>query len=291
MSDAVELTPLVLADHFLPALREGGDKHDRGRVLVVAGGAEVPGAALLCGVAALRSGAGVVQLAGASAWAMPLALGLPEARVIRVASSAEGDITAEAAEGVVALAAEVHSVVVGPGMLHEAAACAIADALVAAGGKARLVIDAGALGYAAKGDPANPPILTPHAGEAARMLDLEPAQIEADPPAAALRLAAERIAVVILKGATTHIATPDGHLWRHAGGVVGLGTGGSGDVLAGAIAALAARGADPLAAAMWGVAIHARAGAALSERIGRVGFLGREIAEALAPALEDASAR
>ena len=80
-----------------------------------------------------------------------------------------------------------------------------------------------------------------------------------------------------LKGATTIIADPDGHAWRHDGGNIGLAVSGSGDVLAGLVAGLCARGAAIEQAAVWGVALHARAGDRLAGRIGRLGFLAREM--------------
>ena len=84
--------------------------------------------------------------------------------------------------------------------------------------------------------------------------------------------------MVALKGATTHIAAPDGRLWRHDGGNVGLASSGSGDTLSGIIAGLAARGAPLEQACAWGVALHARAGERLAQRIGPLGYLAREIA-------------
>jgi ADP-dependent NAD(P)H-hydrate dehydratase len=94
----------------------------------------------------------------------------------------------------------------------------------------------------------------------------------------AMRQAAAWNAVVALKGPTTCIATPDGQCWTHSSHAPGLGTSGSGDVLAGVIAGLAARGAPPEQALAWGVALHARAGQALAKRVGTVGFLARELA-------------
>jgi NAD(P)H-hydrate repair Nnr-like enzyme with NAD(P)H-hydrate dehydratase domain len=95
---------------------------------------------------------------------------------------------------------------------------------------------------------------------------------------------------VALKGAETWIATPQGRCWRHAGGNVGLATSGSGDVLAGLIAGLLARGAPPEQAAAWGIALHARAGRRLCERLGPLGLLARELA-AEVPALMHALSR
>ena len=92
--------------------------------------------------------------------------------------------------------------------------------------------------------------------------------VSADPERHAREAAPRWNAVVALKGATTYIATPDGDCWRHDSGQPGLGTSGSGDVLAGIIVGLAARGAPLAQAAVWGVALHARAGRALAERLG-----------------------
>lgn len=97
-------------------------------------------------------------------------------------------------------------------------------------------------------------------------------------------------AVVALKGADTVVAAPDGKAWRYTGGDVGLATSGSGDVLAGIIAGLAARGADATTAALWGVYLHGEAGNALASRQGRIGFLARELSAEL-PALMERTAR
>ena len=93
-------------------------------------------------------------------------------------------------------------------------------------------------------------------------------------------------AVALVKGRFSFIAAPDGRAFRFEGGGVGLATSGSGDVLAGIVGGLAARGADPLTATLWGVWLHGEAGRILTERVGRVGFLAREIAD-LVPGLPD----
>jgi NAD(P)H-hydrate repair Nnr-like enzyme with NAD(P)H-hydrate dehydratase domain len=93
--------------------------------------------------------------------------------------------------------------------------------------------------------------------------------------------------VVALKGADTVVVTPEGSAWRHRGEAVGLATSGSGDVLAGVIAGLLARGAAPAQAAVWGVHVHGQAGVRLSRRIGRLGFLARELLDEIAPVLAE----
>jgi NAD(P)H-hydrate repair Nnr-like enzyme with NAD(P)H-hydrate dehydratase domain len=99
----------------------------------------------------------------------------------------------------------------------------------------------------------------------------------ADPAPLAVQCAQRWNAVVALKGAVTHIASPEGAVWRHEGGNVGLAASGSGDVLAGIIAGCAARGASLAQATCWGVALHARAGERLAARCGTLGYLAREL--------------
>jgi ADP-dependent NAD(P)H-hydrate dehydratase len=120
-------------------------------------------------------------------------------------------------------------------------------------------------------------VLTPHHGEMATMLGVPRQSIDDDPPAAAGRVAARLGCHVILKNQTTLIAAPSSEQWLFQDGVAGLATAGSGDVLAGILTGLIARGADATTAALWSVWLHAAAGRALSKRIGSVGFLAREL--------------
>jgi ADP-dependent NAD(P)H-hydrate dehydratase len=129
-------------------------------------------------------------------------------------------------------------------------------------------------------------VLSPHAGEMAHLSGVAKDAICAAPETHALRAASQWNAVLALKGARTVIASPGGRRWRHEGGNAGLAISGSGDVLAGLIAGLAARGAPLEQAACWGVALHALAGERLAMRIGSLGYLARELA-AEVPALMD----
>ncbi|MDR6993102.1 hydroxyethylthiazole kinase-like uncharacterized protein yjeF [Luteimonas sp. 3794] len=264
----------------MPDPRSCGSKEDRGRVLVIGGSVEVPGALLLAGVASLRAGAGKLQMATVGTAALPLAIEVPEAKVIGLAGDAHGAIRALGRSGLQAVR-HAGAVLVGPGMDPTAATRRIVAGVIDAA-PGTVVLDAGALEIAAMRSAArrrNPVslVLTPHAGEMAAMLDTDEAAI-AEAPARIARACAQRWGVVLaLKGATTYIAAPDGRMWVNTVGSVGLGTSGSGDVLAGLIAGLAARGASPEQAAVWGVHLHAKAGARLSRRSGLVGFLAREI--------------
>jgi NAD(P)H-hydrate repair Nnr-like enzyme with NAD(P)H-hydrate dehydratase domain len=128
------------------------------------------------------------------------------------------------------------------------------------------------------------PILLPHAGELAGLLEIDEARVGEAPVDCGHRAAQLYCSVVLVKGVTSHVVHPDGRAWKYDGGAPGLGVSGSGDVLAGIVGGLLSRGADPLAALLWGVWLHGEAGAALAGKIGPIGFLAREIAEEV-PAL------
>jgi NAD(P)H-hydrate repair Nnr-like enzyme with NAD(P)H-hydrate dehydratase domain len=125
------------------------------------------------------------------------------------------------------------------------------------------------------------PILLPHAGELASLLDCEEEEIARDPVGCGRRAADTYRALVLVKGITSHVVTPDGKAWAHDGGAPGLGVSGSGDVLAGIVGGLLARGAKPLTALLWAVLLHGEAGDALSRKVGPIGFLAREVPEEL----------
>jgi NAD(P)H-hydrate repair Nnr-like enzyme with NAD(P)H-hydrate dehydratase domain len=120
-------------------------------------------------------------------------------------------------------------------------------------------------------------VVTPHAGEMARLSGLDKDEVLAHPLDVARSVADHLQAVVALKGPETLIVTPSGEAFRYRGGGIGLATSGSGDVLAGVIGGLLARGANPLTATAWGVCVHGEAGADLARDIGPVGFLAREL--------------
>jgi hydroxyethylthiazole kinase-like uncharacterized protein yjeF len=275
----------------LPAPDPGGDKETRGRVLVVGGSTLVPGAVLLAGVAALRAGAGKLQLATVRPAAIPLGLAVPEALVAALPATAKGEIDGAAAADVLAEYAEsADAVLVGPGIADKEAAGALVEALVPLlKADCTLVLD-GAAVTALRGREGallslgGRAVLTPHAGEMASALGEDKAALEADAPGVARRAARHFGAVVALKGADTYIAEPGdgaseaaGAVYHFGGGGAGLGTSGSGDTLSGIVAGLAARGATPAAAAVWGVWAHGTAGERLAGRMATVGYLAREL--------------
>jgi len=310
-ANVTSLTDDVLRGWPLPAPSGHGDKEDRGRVLVVAGSREMPGPVILAATAALRAGAGKLTIATGESVASLVALATPEARVIPLPETSAGGIAASAADRLQSLTGELDAVLIGPGMLDEIAVCGFVLALMKTLGAVEVVLDAAAMGVvrgdcpadhpnesSRRGAPssadtyrfATPAILTPHAGEMAHLTSLDKAAILTNSADAARSAALRWNAVVALKGAITHIASPDGRVWRHEGGNVGLAISGSGDTLSGLIVGLVSRGASLEQAAAWGVVLHARAGEQLAARMGTLGYLAREIA-AEVPALMDALRR
>jgi len=128
------------------------------------------------------------------------------------------------------------------------------------------------------------PVLLPHAGELASLLDCDEDAIESDPVGCGRRAAKRYRSVVLVKGVTSQVVCPEGGVWTYDGGAPGLGVSGSGDVLAGIVGGLLARGAEPLNALLWAVWLHGEAGVALAKKVGPIGFLAREIADEI-PAL------
>lgn len=292
MADAERIDPQALRRWPLPPLAGDADKEARGRIVVVAGSREMPGAAVLAATAALRVGAGKLVIATARSVAAQMAFAMPEARVIALPETPGGGFEAAAgAELLEACIVPAHAVVIGPGLMDREATCAFVQALLPLLHDRSVVLDALAMdGVAAIGRFPQPVLLTPHAGEMAHLSQADKEEVLADPLGAARNAARRWNAVVAVKGPSTAIAAPDGRAWLHEGGNSGLATSGSGDTLAGAIGGLAARGATLEQACAWGVLLHAQAGERLARRLGPVGYLAREIAAemmAVLGALED----
>jgi len=278
MSDPAPLDRELLDRHPLPA--SGGDKDDHGRILIIAGSRDVPGAALLAANGAMRVGAGKLQIACPDVIALPLGIEMPEAKVVGHKSHRDGGFARSAIPALADLASRADAVVAGPGLEQNGAAAPLGRALLELGKP--MAIDAALLHIlpdcqAEVQRAAVQPILLPHTGEMASLLDCEPKEVEADPVAAGRRCAARYRCPVLVKGAQSHVIAPGGEAWKYQGGGPGLGVSGSGDVLAGIVGGLLARGAEPLTALLWGVWLHGQAGLALSRKVGKVGFLAREI--------------
>jgi hydroxyethylthiazole kinase-like uncharacterized protein yjeF len=276
----------------LPLPKPGeGSKEERGRVCIVGGSRDVPGGVLLAGLGAMRAGGGKLQIATVECRAAALGLAMPEAMVIGLPETEAGGLQCSAIASIAHRWGKADAILVGPGMVEEPDCDDILKQLLESDSKAVFVVDAGALPRILERtdnlrNRLGRVIITPHAGEMANLLGVDKEVVEADPALAARRLSDELGLVVVMKGAQTVITAPSG-IWRYEGGGVGLATSGSGDVLAGIITGLAARGTEPADAAIWGVFLHGEAGSRLAREIGPLGFLAREIPHCIPSLMAD----
>ena len=286
MKAGKSLTRAALKQFPLPAIVDG-DKETKGRILIIAGCRELAGAALLVANAAMRSGAGKLRMATVESVAIGTSLAMPEAMVLGFEEARDGGFTKTAVRRLREEADRSDVVVAGPGMATAATCEALASGLLRS--PAAVVLDAALLhslkplDEAKRGSDALP-VLLPHAGELASLLDCGEEHVAADPIGCGLQAATRYHANVLVKGVTSHVVTPDGRAWSFSGGAPGLGVSGSGDTLAGIVGGLIARGADSLTALLWAVLLHGEAGEALARKVGPIGFLAREIPDEI-PAL------
>ena len=282
---AQALTRDMLRTWPLP-LSADNDKHDRGTVLVIAGSARTPGAALLAGLGALRAGAGRVQIASVATTATQLGVAVPEALIQALPTTEAGAIDPAAAVDMLGgPVGEAETVLLGPGCEDpETTRVLLERVLPLVPPEALVVLDA----LAVKVAPAQAInmlqgrlVLTPNRQEALSLVGGDSAEFVDGELAAA---SAHRLgAVVTISG---HVASPDGRRWRAETAVSGLGTSGSGDVRSGLVAGAAARCGDAAQAACWGTYMHLAAGARLAERIGAVGYLARELLDEVPGVME-----
>jgi hydroxyethylthiazole kinase-like uncharacterized protein yjeF len=277
----IHISAVSLREHRIPDCGEDTDKNARGRALIIAGSERSPGAALLAGTAALRAGAGKAVIGTGKRLSIALGLHAPELGLLDLEQTEDGEPAAQQLQRLDASLDASDAVLLGPGLMNESNARKIAVHLLEHA-RTPVVLDAAAItGFGrdaeALGEHAAPVVLTPHAGELAALTGSSKEDIEAHPLEAATQAAASFHATVILKGATTYVVEEPGRAFRHCFGVPGLATSGSGDVLAGILVGLLARGATTLCASLWSVFLHAAAGAALTQEVGPLGFLAGEI--------------
>ncbi|MBI1902856.1 MAG: NAD(P)H-hydrate dehydratase [Planctomycetia bacterium] len=268
----------------LPARRPDSHKGDFGTALLIGGSRDMPGAIALCGMGALRSGAGLVRLAVPSACHSIVASFEPSYMTAALACDADGRISAAARDRLMELVAHSTAVAIGPGMgrskeldelvadlyMHVALPMIVdADALNALSGKP-----------AALEKPGGPRILTPHPGEFARLAGVTTAEVQAKRQTLAETFAAWSHAIVVLKGYKTLITDGKKTAVNETGNP-GMATGGTGDVLTGVITALVCQKLAPFDAAHLGVHVHGLAADRVSAERGTHGMIARDIAEFL----------
>ena len=241
----------------------------------------MPGAAILASTAALRAGAGKVRVGTAEKAALAVGTAVPELFLLAIA---DGKRRASSLKAILDSAQKADAVLIGPGMRDQDAIRTLLPELLCLEDLRALIIDATALPLAGKflekrNSLAGKTIITPHAAEMASLCGLSVEEVERDSQRIAQEAARRFQSIVVLKGAESVICSESRPAYLNQRGNVGLATAGSGDVLAGILVGLCARGTDPLRAAIWAVALHARAGENLARRLGPIGYLAREIVD------------
>lgn len=290
-------SPLLAALDKAPALLEAADiaahlppravdfhKGLAGRAMLVAGSRALGGAALLAARGAARGGAGLTTLACPTGLALCARVTTPEVMLSALEEDTDGLVAESAAEAVARLVAQADAVGLGPGLgTSEGPRAVVRAALEAARGP--VVLDADALTLLAETPDLRdgldvPLLLTPHPGEAGRLLRVEVRRVQEDRLGAAVTLARRYGAVVLLKGAPTVIATPAGRVTLNPTGTPAMASGGMGDALTGLLVALLAGGLAPEAAAQAGAWLHGRAGELAADGAD-AGLLASDLVEAL----------
>ncbi|MDR1050191.1 MAG: NAD(P)H-hydrate dehydratase [Deltaproteobacteria bacterium] len=277
------LTDAALARTFAPPRPPAGHKGTFGHALIIGGSPGKSGALALAALGAQRSGCGLITAAHPAALAHVMETKLTSAMTLALPEDSPGALSEKAAPEVREFMSRpgAKAAALGPGLgLGEARKKLVLD--LAAGLDGPLVLDADALTLLA-GDPGvlarspAPRILTPHPGEAGRLLSVSAGEVEADRPGSVRKLAALTGAVVLLKGRRTLVCGPEGSVLMNSTGGPALATGGSGDLLTGIVAGLLAQGAPPLEAAALGAWLHGAAADLASSGTGGRGVLPTEI--------------
>jgi hydroxyethylthiazole kinase-like uncharacterized protein yjeF len=263
-------------------------KFAAGSVLVCGGSTGLTGAPCMASEAAMRAGAGYVTAC------VPSSLNqIFEVRLLEVMTAplpdADGKLEPSGVGQVLERCERVQSLILGPGLGRHPETLEFAREL-ARHAPVPLLLDADGLNAHAGrlADLAERPaatVLTPHAGELARLLDTDSKSVQTHRLACARRAAAESRAIVVLKGDDTLVAEPDGRVAVNPGGASALATAGTGDVLSGVIGALLAKSMDPFEAACAGVYVHAAAGRLCGARTGPEGVIASDVIQALPEAL------
>lgn len=273
----------------LPVRPKDGHKGTFGKVLIIAGSVGMSGAAILAGHGALRSGAGLVHVACPRPIQELVAAGNPCYLTTGLPAEADGTLAANAIDAIVPLLASAKCVAIGPGLGKTPAMVEILDQVLRHFPR-QIVIDADGLtayktlhGMRRIEERKVPLLLTPHPGEMSQLMDVPIQVIQSDRKMQAVKFATEHKLVVVLKGHAS-LVTDGLRVYTNNTGNTGMAKGGSGDVLTGMIAALAAQGMATLEAAQVGVYVHGIAGDLAAAALGEIGMLPTDIVEALTAA-------
>ena len=285
----VELATDELAAPLVPERSIDGNKGTFGRALIIAGSKNFVGAARLACEAAARSGAGLVTLATAEPVYRLIASSFPDATYIPLPANQNGELSEKPFTDELGNAiGNASSLLIGPGLGQSSGAAGLVEQVILDQAiTSPAVLDADCLNLLSQQDGwhgriPSQAVLTPHPGEMARLTGQTVREIQDDRLGAAVAAATEWGAVVVLKGACTVIADPDGNARIIPFANSGLATAGTGDVLAGLIAGLLAQGLSPFDAATLGAYLHGRAGESAREWHGEASMLASDLLSELA---------
>lgn len=278
--DKISLIDEALVNTFIKKRARELHKGQCGKVLVIAGSKGMAGAAILSAKGAFRSGAGLVRVAIPEELFSILQTGIPEATCI------SRSLPPEQLE-------EHQAIVVGPGLGDDLSNVSTIKKVFCTK-SSTIILDADGINLLARSEELQKAskivgerlIITPHPGEAARLLSCEITDINKDRTNAAFKIAEQTGAITVLKGAGTVVATPNKQAYINTTGNPGMATGGSGDVLSGIISALAGQGCTSLEAAVSGVYIHGSAGDMAAKMVGEYGVMASDIAHMTGLAIE-----
>lgn len=286
-----QLVDAGMVSHIIPGRTANSNKGDYGKVLLITGSTGMTGSGCLASMAALRSGAGLVYVGVPKSLAHIYGTALTEPIILPFEDGGSGCLTAGSAEQILAGMRRMSAVAIGPGLTASGSITEILERIICES-TIPLVLDADALN-AISGNTAIlknlsvNAVVTPHPGEMARLTGLSISDVQADRIGVAKRFAANYGVTAVLKGNRTVIAQPDGHVFINPTGNAGMASAGTGDVLAGIIAGLAAQGAGVGDAAVAGVYLHGLAGDAAAEKMGLHGVLASDVIEHLPQTFKD----
>ncbi len=274
----------------LPVRGHAGHKGTYGKVLVVAGSRGMSGGAVLCGHSALRSGAGVVQVACPADVQPVVATAYPGYTTLGLRQHADGSFGEGVVEELVEAARGADVLAIGPGLGRESGTIAFVRRLLAGVKETPVVLDADGLfavsPFAEEFRRQVPFVLTPHPAEFARLTGAASPKTDAERAEQAVAFAQKFAGVLLLKGSGT-LVTDGSRLYRNATGNPGMGTGGSGDVLAGVIAALVGQGLSAFDAAVLGAWVHGRAGDLGAKQLGQTALTAPDLIDYLPAAFQE----
>ncbi len=287
-----EIIDLDMVSAMMPRRKPDSNKGDYGRVLIITGSTGMTGSGCLASMAALRTGAGLVYTGVPKSLAQVYSAKLTEPIVIPLEDGGAGRLSASCIEHILGLMDKMDVVAIGPGLTAADDIRKIVGAVIE-NCEVPLVMDADALN-AISAAPSmlkklkTEAVLTPHPGEMARLMGTDTKQVQSDRIGTATGFAQKYGVTVVLKGSRTIVAYPDGWVHINTTGNAGMATAGTGDVLTGMIAGIAAQGVPAGDAAAAGVYLHGLAGDAAADLKGMYGMVAGDIVDILPVAIKEA---